>query len=164
MKPETCHHHVPGQGKLHGQAKELAVLGNEADTAAHHFRRRTGCYLLAEEDDLATLDLAYAENRLRHFRAARTYQSGDSHDLALAHHQVDVLGTTLDGELLQAQRFLSGGLAIAGIHLRDVPPHHDVDQLIVAEVLHQSGGGMLAVPQDRNPVANLLEFPAGGGR
>ena len=74
------------------------------------------------------------------------------------HNQVDVLGAASYGKSLDAKRLFSGRPAPPWIHLRNIPPNHNANQLIVGEVVHQSGSGIFTIAQHRYPVADFADF------
>ena len=87
---ERGHDHVGFHVHAGGQAKSLAVLGEIADAVCDRVYRRSDRYVNAVNHDLARLRFVGAENRARHFGAARAHQAGEAENLALAHAKADV--------------------------------------------------------------------------
>ena len=74
-----------------------------------------------------------------------------------------VIGPGLCPQLLDSQDWITDGVIRAGVELRDVTSHHQLDHGIVRNLIASQVSGILAIAKDGDAVSNLFDFPKSMG-
>ena len=152
--------HVALDRQLHDQALLAAVLGDQRHAGGHRGARRAGLEPLAEERDGAGVVRVDAEHRLHHLGPSGPDQTGQGDDLAGAYREADVGKTPSRDSPLDLEHDLARLDVLLGEQRAEVAADHPADHVVHGQVGDQLGADVLAVPHDRDPLAergDLLE-------
>jgi len=137
----------------------LAVFGQIADAVAHRILRRFDRYALAVHVDLAALERIGAENRARHFRAARAHEAGETEHLAATQREAHVADRRTARQAFDFERDLVIG-GVAGVPRRavELASDHHADDGLDRRCRSGNRGHVLSVPHDRHAARDLPQF------
>ena len=110
------------------------------------------------QQNLAAGKLAFAEDRFREFRAARTDQTCEAENLAAVQRNADVLDQIFSAYTARFKHDLAD-LALSLRELRvDGPADHELDDALARQLADGRGVNHFAVPLDRNAVRDGEDF------
>ncbi len=140
------------------QAQGLAVLGEIGDPVLDRATGRAVPGFLPLDMDAPLVQRIHAGDGPSQLCLARAHQTGHAHDLALLQREVHAVQDAFPPDTLHTECILWHGFGQVGVLLLDLASDHLLDHGVKGQVRDIVGAHVLAVPQDGDPVAQLVHL------